>query len=209
MNSRRVPPKKRHNPDPLIEECPTFHNCNHYNICGVNLCLPKNVGVEVIKNFKHLIKVYMFTAAKPGKCLPDGITNGVYDLWYHDIEKMYYLTKNGYDEIVSSNFNDVVRISDEQFVFVYFKKYEVADTTIIIGNVNSDIIEKYEYMMLLGFKLSDDKMSLQYPGHPIYFKYNAAYQVYLLNGETSDGDFTISSSDFADINKQLCLLNVV
>lgn len=189
--------------------CDTFDDQHHYNINGVILCLPKSTSIDVIKNFRHLIKMYSFVAARCGKCIPDSITNDVYVLWYHDIEQMYYLTKNGYNEIVSSNFEDVIRVSDEQFVFVRFTRHEIYDNVIIIGNATPDIIDRYEYMIELGFVLSSNLISLKYPGKSYYFKYNAMYQVYLLNGETSDGDFTISSSNFEDIDKQLHILNIL
>jgi len=190
-------------------DCPKFDDQEHVYICGVHLCLPKSINMSVIAKYYNLIKKYKFIAASCGRCLPDSITNGVYVLWYHDIEKMYYLTKDGYDEVVSSEFDDVIRVSDQQFSFVNHKHYDVCGYDIIIGNANCNVIEKYEYLIALGFILSSDSMSLEYPGASYYFKYNAQYQVYLLNGETFEGDFTISSSNFGDIEKQLVILEIL
>lgn len=190
-------------------DCCTFDDQCHIDVGGIILCLPKSIKMEVLKNFRKLIKNYSFIAARCGRCLPDSITNETYVLWYHDIENMYYLSKDGYDEIVSSEFDDIIRVSDQQFSFVQHLKYEINGYNIIIGNATYDIIKKYEYMISLGFTLSNDLMSLEYLGESYYFKYNAQYQVYLLNGETSSGDFTISSSNFDDIKKQLFVLEVL
>ena len=87
----------------------------------------------------------------------------------------------------------------------YYYLHEVLETQIIKYTADA----KYEYLIALGFILSSDSMSLEYPGASYYFKYNAQYQVYLLNGETFEGDFTISSSNFSDIEKQLVILEIL